>query len=435
MREIDQILEFTIHLGKNMLETGANIERVNLAMSRVLHAYEISEVSLHTMSTHISISGCDKNGHLGIRQISVDGNSIFLEKLKRLNSLSYQIAEEKPALDTLFPKMEEAMNVKDYPWFVILAGFLVALAGLARIFSASWQELLVIELNTLLLFGLNIIWSRYRINHIITNFIGMFLASAIGLFFTYIGFAQNFYTIAITTAFFLIPGIPMVNSVRNILSGNELNGIVELLKVLLEVVTIVAGLAAALFSFGFWMDATLEESIVITNPTFLYYLELVFMTLMCSVGFGISFRISLKDLVFAGIGGVIIRIVYILMMIAAPDYRIIYVTIPAFSAALYAEIVAHIRKQPSTLYLYPSIVPLIPGDLIYYTGLAIIWNNVALLNNGVECLLHLVGMSVGFVICSSVVLGVRRIKLKRLLQALTLKRRKERREIENSDEQ
>ena len=423
MREIDQILEFTINLAKNMLECGANIERVNVVMARVLHTYQISEVSLHTTSTLISISGCDANGHLGIRQVTVDGNTIFLEKLKQLNSLSYQIAQDKPELSQLYPMMEKAMDVKDYPWYIILLGFLVAMAGLARIFSASWQELIAVELNTLLLFGLNMIWSRYRINHIITNFIGMFLCSALGLLFVYIGFAQNFYTIAITTAFFLIPGIPMVNSVRNILSGNELNGIVELLKVLLEVVTIVAGLAAALFSFGFWFNKTLEESMVITDPSFLYYFELVFMTLLCSVGFGISFRISLKDLLFAGLGGVIIRIVYILMIILAGEYRIVYVTVSAFSAALYAEIVAYYKKQPSTLYLYPSIVPLIPGDLIYYTGLAIIWNNVNLLSNGVECLLHLVGMSVGFGVCSSIVLGAKRIKLKKLLQALTLQRR------------
>jgi hypothetical protein len=44
----------------------------------------------------------------------------------------------------------------------------------------------------------------------------------------------------------------MVNSVRNILCGNEMNGIIELLKVFLEVITIVAGLYIAYFFFGQW---------------------------------------------------------------------------------------------------------------------------------------------------------------------------------------
>jgi uncharacterized membrane protein YjjP (DUF1212 family) len=80
----------------------------------------------------------------------------------------------------------------------------------------------------------------------------MFLAGVIALFFTYIGFSKNFYSIIITNAFYLIPGVPMVNAVRNILCGNEMNGIIELIKVFLEVVTIVVGLSIAVFFFGQW---------------------------------------------------------------------------------------------------------------------------------------------------------------------------------------
>jgi hypothetical protein len=44
----------------------------------------------------------------------------------------------------------------------------------------------------------------------------------------------------------------MVNAVRNILCGNEMNGIIELIKVFLEVITIVIGLNLAIFFFGQW---------------------------------------------------------------------------------------------------------------------------------------------------------------------------------------
>ena len=49
----------------------------------------------------------------------------------------------------------------------------------------------------------------------------------------------------ITNAFFLIPGIQMINCARNLLCGNEMNGLIEFLKVIVEVCTIVAGVAAA----------------------------------------------------------------------------------------------------------------------------------------------------------------------------------------------
>ena len=49
----------------------------------------------------------------------------------------------------------------------------------------------------------------------------------------------------------MIPGIQMVNAFRNIICGNEMNGIIEMVKVILEVVTIVAGLYIACLVFGF----------------------------------------------------------------------------------------------------------------------------------------------------------------------------------------
>ena len=48
----------------------------------------------------------------------------------------------------------------------------------------------------------------------------------------------------------MIPGIPLVNAVRNLLCGNEMNGILEILKVLMETVAIVLGLVLSIYLFG-----------------------------------------------------------------------------------------------------------------------------------------------------------------------------------------
>ena len=232
------------------------------------------------------------------------------------------------------------------------------------------------------------------------------------LFFFAIGFVQNFYIVVITNAFFLIPGIPMINCTRNILCGNEMNGVIDLLKVLLEICAIVAGVAAAyaLLS-GVVGNELLEENIVISPVDWPHSIELVVLTLMATVGFSLVFNIQLKDLGFAAIGGVIVRIFYILFQLAFPQYRFLFVALAAFFAAVYSEIVATIRKEPSTLYLYPSVIPLIPGDLFYYAALGIVWGNSVLIKDyAPDLLLSLIGISVGFVLCSTIVHYVRKIK-------------------------
>ena len=413
MERIEYVLDFCKELGKQMIASGANIERVNLSIERICHAYGLHDVTCANLTSRISISAKDENKRYAHRQTDVPPQTINLEKLKKLNNLAFDVCKEKPKEDTLYDLLH-SIKTNDFPWWVMMIGFLVAMMGLARIFCAGWSEILVVELNTLLLFGLSRALTKVHINKIITNFFSMFLCSMIAMGLYAAGFIQNFYIVVITNAFFLIPGIQMINCTRNLLCGNEMNGVVDLLKVILEVCSIVAGVAAAYAILG---SATghplIEESFNLRNnlDPVLSSFELIFLTLMASSGFSIVFNIHLKDLPFAALGGVIVRVVHILFKLAFPLYPFAYTIFASFFAALYSEILAISKKQPSTLYLYPSIVPLIPGDLFYYTALGIIWGNVSIISEfGPNLALSLIGISVGFVLCSTIVHYVRKFK-------------------------
>ena len=417
MERIEYILDFCKELGKQMIASGANIERVNLSIERICHAYGLHDVTCANLSSRISISAKDENKLYAHRQTDVPPQNINLEKLKKLNNLAFDVCKDKPKEDTLYDLLH-GIKTNDFPWWVMMIGFLVAMMGLARIFCAGWTEILVVELNTLLLFGLSRALTKVHINKIITNFFSMFLCSLIAMGLYAAHFIDNFYIVVITNAFFLIPGIPMINCARNILCGNEMNGAIDLLKVLLEVCSIVAGVAAAYALLG---GATgypqIEESFNLRNnlDPVLSSFELVFLTLMASTGFSIVFNIQLKDLPFAALGGVIVRVVHILFKLAFPAYAFVYTIFAAFFAALYSEILAITKKEPSTLYLYPSIVPLIPGDLFYYAALGIVWGNASIFTKfGPDLALSLVGISVGFVLCSTIVHYIRKFKFLKL---------------------
>ena len=419
MERIEYILDFCKELGKQMIASGANIERVNLTIERICHAYGLHDVTCANLTSRISISAKDENKRYAHRQTDVPPQNINLEKLKKLNNLAFDVCKDKPKEETLYDLLHN-VKTNDFPWWVMMIGFLVAMLGLARIFCAGWTEILVVELNTLLLFGLSRVLTKVHINKIITNFFSMFLCSMIAMGLYAAHFIDNFYIVVITNAFFLIPGIPMINCARNILCGNEMNGAIDLLKVLLEVCSIVAGVAAAYAILG---GATgyplIEDSFNLRNnlDPWLSSFELIFLTLLASTGFSVVFNIQLKDLPFAALGGVIVRVMHILIKLAFPAYAFVYTIFAAFFAALYSEILAITKKEPSTLYLYPSIVPLIPGDLFYYTALGIIWGNVSIFTQfGPDLALSLIGISVGFVLCSTIVHYVRKFKFLKIKQ-------------------
>ena len=416
MKKIDYVLDFCKELGKQMIVSGANIERVNHCIERVCHAYGLHDVTCANLSTRISISAKDEEKTYAHRQTDVPPQVINLERLKKLNNLSFEVVRTTPDEKTLYDLLH-GVTSNDFPWWIMMIGFMVAMMALARIFCAGWSEILIVELNTLILFGLSKLFSKVHINKIITNFISMFICSMIAMGFYALGFIGNFYIVAITNAFFLIPGIPMINCARNLLCGNEMNGAIDLLKVLLEVLTIVAGVAAAYAILGGVVGQPLiEDSFDLREQLdpWASSFELIVLTLMASAGFSVVFNIQWKDLPFAALGGVIVRVVFILFQLILP-YRFVYTILAAFFAALYSEILAIVKKEPSTLNLYPSIVPLIPGDLFYYVALGLVWGNGSLLSQfGPDLVLALVGISVGFVLCSTIVHYVRKFKFLRM---------------------
>ena len=130
-------------------------------------------------------------------------------------------------------------------------------------------------------------------------------------------------------------------------------------------------------------------------------IELVIFSFLCSLGLGIVFRMNRKCLLFAGIGGAITRIVYILM-IEATEHIFLQTLCAAIVAALFAEIMAMNKKVPSTVFLYPSIIPLIPGTSLYNICVNIILGNQSeALSYAWECFLALSGMCLGFVLIST----------------------------------
>ena len=92
----------------------------------------------------------------------------------------------------------------------------------------------------------------------------------------------------------------------------------------------------------------------------------IMMGTLGTLGFNILFNIRGKKLVLATLGGLISWSVYLGVGPLWPGEALRYF----FAAAVvtvYGEVMARLVKTPTTTFLVPSIVPLIPGSALYYT--------------------------------------------------------------------
>ncbi len=402
---LGEILDFCTDLGSRMIESGANIERVSLAIETVCRAYELTDVSLFLLNTHMSLGARDKNGVYASRQRTIPAVDIHLQRLKRLNRLSYQVASTPPPAGKLSAALEEAANCADRSDLIVLAAQAGAMMCLCFIFGGSVADAAAVALVTALMHWIMLVLSKPGLNRVVIIGVTMCAATAATVLLTDLGLGGSENVILTTVCMLVIPGIPLVNAARNLMSGNEMNGILQLLKVTVEVAALAAGIYAAQQMFGRGIES--ETVAAITDP-----IVLVLLSFAASVFFAVVFHVPPHDLVRAGMGGVISRIALLLLTPVIP-YRVIYMALAALTASLYAEFLATRRRDPSTYFLYPSIIPLIPGDLFYYSVRGFITGDQAmLLTHGSACLLALAGMSVGFVVSSIIAHYVRRMRFR-----------------------
>ena len=405
---LEDVLIFCVNLSRQLILSGANLERVHLAINFICKAYKLQDISIFLLSSHISVSASDLIGRYSSRQASIPPAGINLERLRSLNQLSYKVTEITPNPKFLDKMLSRAMNVREYNDYIIILGRIIAMSSLNFIFGGSLLDLVPVIFVTVIIHFLLIFFEKSGLDRILANILIMFIAASFAILFIYSGLGENLSVVLITVSMIVIPGIPLVNAMSNLLCGHENNGILQMLKIFIETMALGLGMYIALVVFkGYVMMGVLDPSKV-SN-----YLLIIF-SFFASVGFAIVFNIQVKDLYLAGLGGMLTRIALILL---APFNfnRVLYMTLSALVAALYAEFFAVTRRQPSTFFVYPSIIPLIPGDLFFHSISGLYAGTAEFVyNNALNCLYSLLGLSLGFVLCSTISHYVRRIRYSRI---------------------
>ena len=85
-----------------------------------------------------------------------------------------------------------------------------------------------------------------------------------------------------------------------------------------------------------------------------------------SFGFGILFNLRGRKLLITTAGGFISWAVFLLLETWIPGEPARYF-LSMTAISVYAEIFARVEKAPTTTFLVPCVIPLIPGSALYYT--------------------------------------------------------------------
>lgn len=133
-----------------------------------------------------------------------------------------------------------------------------------------------------------------------------------------------------------------------------------------------------------------------------------------SLGFGVLFNVRDKNLFFAALGGAVGWFFYSLTLNLSGS-NVLAMLIASISISVYAEIFSRVLKNPVTLFLVCSLIPLVPGSGMYYTVFEAVKGNVVeSLNSGIETISLAGVIAVGIILVSTLSRLFQKLKMRKL---------------------
>lgn len=242
-------LSLAMDIGEQMLISGAEINRVEDSISRICQAYDATRVDVFTITSSIVVTLKLQDGYTITQTRRIHNYHTNLDKLDKLNSLSRYVCHHKPELTYIKRELEKINGAKTYSPLVQHLSYALIAGAFTIFFGGQLVDAMVAALIGAFLKRLISIIQRADINVVLVNLICSFAVGILAVLSVRVGLGQDVEKIMIGNIMLLIPGIALTNSIRDIISGDTMSGMLRLSEaiVLASFVAIGFGLASALF--------------------------------------------------------------------------------------------------------------------------------------------------------------------------------------------
>ena len=117
-----------------------------------------------------------------------------------------------------------------------------------------------------------------------------------------------------------------------------------------------------------------------------------------SFGFSLLFNIRGKNLIFATLGGGLSWTLFLVLGYWQNNEPLRYFIV-ALTVSLYAEGMARLLRSPATIFIAPSMIPMVPGASLYYTmSHALSKNTEDFIQRGTATLALAAALAVGIIL-------------------------------------
>jgi uncharacterized membrane protein YjjP (DUF1212 family) len=242
----DDILDAAIAIGSRLLESGAEISRVEESMQRMIQAYGILDCDVFAIPTCIIVSIPSEGLAPQTRLKRIYERQTNLGKVSRLNDLCRRIGATLPSADWIRTTLAEIDSHRNYSFKIQLFGYALISASFARLFGGSWADAaFAVPCGASLKFLVEAM-SRFRTNRFFINGVGSALVTTLAYSSVWLGLPIQIDKVIIGTLMNLVPGVAITTSMQDIIAGDLVAGQAKLAEALMTATAIALGTGSAL---------------------------------------------------------------------------------------------------------------------------------------------------------------------------------------------
>ncbi len=247
--ECEALVEYTLNIGRQMMECGAEAWRAENTMARIFRAYDLEVLDAHTIATQAAVTVKTPAGehYTSTCMILPDKTGTDLERLETLNAAARQICAAPPPLEHL----PLCLNRPALRWsWRELVGYLLGSGAFAVFFGGGLIDGLASGFIGGIIYLMEQLRRVHHQNRIIYTTLACFLSGLLAQACVGMGFGVNLDLIMIGDIMLFIPGLVIVNGVREFFYADILTGLYRIVEALLIAGAIAVGYAVSLMMGG-----------------------------------------------------------------------------------------------------------------------------------------------------------------------------------------
>ena len=355
---------FLAEYASTLMAVGAQTSRIQLNTVRMARSFGY-HTNLLIFPKTLSITLLDAEHNHSYTYIKkTPGMALNFKANMRLSALSWKAFDHKLPLKELWRMFKIIVKEKrENPWLVLLLASL-ANACFCRLFDGNLTSMAIVWVATLVGFFIRQQLSRRGVNHLAVFVICAFASTLIGAT-DYLYFHGGTEDISLgTSMLYLVPGVPLINGVMDIVDGHALDGIARLTNACLLIICIALGLSATVIMFD--IDPTTFTKVVRPDVVQAAIADGLFAA-VAGAGFAIISNPPRKALLVCALLACVGHgIRYFLMHNTGLMLdQVTASTIAGFAIGLLAVPFAMRIHCPAECFAFPSLLPMVPGMFAY----------------------------------------------------------------------